>query len=157
MTSQVAILMGSASDWHVMKKAADILDEFKITYEAKVLSAHRTPKETVQYVEESEKNGVKVFIAGAGMSAALPGVLSSATTLPVIGVPIESGPLKGQDALYAVAQMPPGISVACMAINGAKNAGIYAAQILSVSDPEIAERVKKNREEAKEKVLNTVL
>lgn len=155
--SQVAILMGSVSDWPIMKKTAEVLDDLEITYEAKVYSAHRTPQETVDYVKESESKGTEVFITGAGMSAALCGVVAAHTTRPVIGVPIASGALKGQDALYAVSMMPPGIPVACMAIDGGKNAGLMAASILSIVDNCIKERLLSYRKDMKDKVLATEL
>ena len=136
----VSILMGSQSDWPVMKKAAAALDEFGILSEAKVISAHRKNARQQEYVTMAEKDGVKVFIAGAGMAAHLPGVTASLTTLPVIGVPL-SASLDGVDAFLAIVQMPPGIPVATVAIDGARNAGILAAEILSVSDDTLRQKI----------------
>jgi phosphoribosylaminoimidazole carboxylase PurE protein len=141
---QVAILMGSDSDLPVMENAAKVLKEFKIPYEMTLASAHRSPERTRRYVKEAEGRGVEVFIAGAGGAAHLAGVVAAETILPVIGVPIDSSPLNGLDALLSTAQMPGGVSVATMAIGkaGAKNAGIFAAQILARKRPEIAERLR---------------
>jgi 5-(carboxyamino)imidazole ribonucleotide mutase len=136
----VSILMGSQSDWPVMKKAADILDELGITNEVKVISAHRKNARLREYVSGAEKTGVRVFIAGAGMAAHLPGVVAALTTLPVIGVPLAAS-LGGVDSFLAIVQMPPGIPVATVAIDGAKNAGILAAEILSVSDQELRVKI----------------
>jgi len=136
----VSILMGSQSDWPVMKKAAAALDEFGIANESKVISAHRKNARLQAYVTNAEENGVKVFIAGAGMAAHLPGVTASLTTLPVIGVPL-SASLDGMDSLLAIVQMPPGIPVATVAVDGAKNAGILAAEILSVSDDGLRDKM----------------
>jgi 5-(carboxyamino)imidazole ribonucleotide mutase len=127
----VAILMGSESDMDVMKKAADALDEFGVSNESKVLSAHRKPKALVSYVESC---GASVFICGAGMAAALPGAVAGHTTKPVIGVPIASGGLGGLDALLSIVQMPPNVPVATVAVNGARNAGLLAVQILAATD-----------------------
>ncbi len=131
----VAILMGSESDMDVMKKAADVLDEFGVSSEIKVISAHRKPRALVEYVDTC---GASVFICGAGMAAALPGVVAGHTTKPVIGVPIVSGGLGGLDALMSIVQMPPNVPVACVATNGARNAGILAAQILAQADDDLA-------------------
>lgn len=136
----VSILMGSNSDWPVMQKACQILDEFGIANEARVISAHRKNARLQDYVKEAEKNGVKVFIGGAGMAAHLPGVLASLTTLPVIGVPLNAS-LDGIDSLLAIVQMPPGIPVATVAVAGAKNAGILAAEILSTSDDQLKKKI----------------
>lgn len=133
---QVSILMGSQSDWPVMKKAAAVLDEFGIPNESKVISAHRKNARLQEYVTTAEKDGVKVFIAGAGMAAHLPGVVASLTIRPVIGVPLNAS-LDGLDSLLAIIQMPPGIPVATVAVDGAKNAGILAAEILSTSDKDL--------------------
>lgn len=140
MKPKVLILMGSDSDLPVMEKTANMLKEFNIPYHMTVSSAHRTPERTLKLIKDSEKGGVEVIIAGAGAAAHLAGVIASHTILPVIGVPIDSSSLKGLDALYATVQMPPGIPVATMAIGaaGAKNAGIFAAQILALKDPKIA-------------------
>ncbi len=148
----VAILMGSRSDLEKMKKAAEILKDFGISYEMKVLSAHRTPENTAAYVKNAEKNGVCVFIAGAGMAAHLAGAVAANTTLPVIGVPL-GATLSGLDSLLATVQMPPGIPVATVAIDGAKNAGVLAVQILSLKYPEIREKLKTERQKAREEIL----
>lgn len=136
----VSILMGSKSDWPVMKKAAAALEEFGIAHESKVISAHRKNARLQEYIKEAEAKGIRVFIAGAGMAAHLPGVVAALTTLPVIGVPL-SASLKGIDAFLAIAQMPPGIPVATVAVDGAKNAGILAVEMLSISDPALKEKV----------------
>src|ERR1051325_6596001 len=130
----VGILMGSDSDWPTMKAAADVLTEFQIVSEAKVISAHRTPRDLEQYVSTALDRGIRCFIAGAGGAAHLPGVTAAFTTLPVIGVPISGKVLDGMDSLLSIVQMPPGVPVATVAINAAKNAGILAAQILAVGD-----------------------
>jgi len=137
----VGIVMGSDSDLPVMRKAADILDEFGIPWEMIISSAHRAPEKTATYAREAAGRGLTVIIAGAGSAAHLAGVIAGHTPLPVIGVPISSGALNGVDALYATVQMPPGIPVATVAINGAKNAGILAAQIVSASRPEVREKI----------------
>ena len=135
----VAILMGSRSDEPAMKETSDVLSQLGIQHESKVMSAHRTPEKVKEYVESARDRGIEVFIAGAGGSAGLPGVVASWTTLPVIGVPLPTSELRGVDALYAIAQMPPGIPVACVAIGswGARNAAFLAAQILGIKHAEI--------------------
>lgn len=140
----VGILMGSDSDLPVMQEAAAMLQEFGIDYEMTIASAHRTPKKVLEYSESAEKRGLKVIIAGAGWAAHLAGVVASQTTLPVIGVPIDSSPLKGLDAILATVQMPGGVPVATMSLGkaGAKNAGVFAAQIIAVSDVKVANRLK---------------
>jgi 5-(carboxyamino)imidazole ribonucleotide mutase len=138
--SFVAILMGSESDMDVMKKAADALDEFDVSSETNVISAHRKPEKLVAYIKDADARGVSAYICGAGMAAALPGVVAAHTTRPVIGVPIASGALNGVDALYAIAQMPPSVPVACVAVNGARNAGLLAVQILAGADAALADR-----------------
>ncbi len=148
----VGIVMGSDSDLPVMKGAVDILKQLGIESEVVISSAHRVPEKTAQYAKSVEERGLKVIIAGAGMAAHLPGVIAASTILPVIGVPIQSGALAGTDALYAIVQMPPGIPVATMAVNGAKNAGIFAAQVLSVKYPEIGEKVKIYRQQLADEV-----
>jgi len=152
---KVAIIMGSKSDLPVMEEAAGVLKDFKISYEMKVLSAHRTPKETVKYVEGLRDNGVQVIICGAGVSAALAGTAAAHTTLPVIGVPIDSSSLKGMDALLSTVQMPPGVPVGAMAIGkmGAKNSALYALRILSLNDPKIVKSLEQYNEEQKKKIL----
>ncbi len=141
----VLIVMGSDSDAETMSQAAAALDEVGIPYEFTVASAHRSPERAKAIITDSEANGAAVFIAGAGMAAHLPGVVASFTTKPVIGVPLASGALQGLDALYAIVQMPPGIPVASVAIGGARNAGILAAQIIATSDSEVAARLKAQR------------
>lgn len=135
----VGIIMGSSSDWPTMKLAAEMLDEFGIEYEAKVVSAHRTPKDMMDYAENAQENGIEVIIAGAGGAAHLPGMVASMTNLPVIGVPIESKTLKGMDSLLSIVQMPGGIPVATVSIGdaGAKNAGILAAKMLAISNEDV--------------------
>ena len=141
----VLIIMGSDSDAEVMSQAAAALDEVGVGYEFTVASAHRSPDRARQIVTDAEANGAAVMIAGAGMAAHLPGVVASLTTRPVIGVPLASGALNGVDALYAIVQMPPGIPVASVAIGGARNAGILAAQIIATGDAELAARMKQQR------------
>jgi 5-(carboxyamino)imidazole ribonucleotide mutase len=130
----VGILMGSDSDWPTMKAAADVCAQFGIASEAKVISAHRTPKDLEQYAGKAQERGLRVIIAGAGGAAHLPGVTAAFTILPVIGVPIESRSLKGMDSLLSIVQMPPGVPVATVGIGAAKNAGLLAVQILAVGD-----------------------
>ncbi len=141
----VCIIMGSDSDAEVMSQACAALDEVGVAYEMKVASAHRSPDRTKQIVTDSERDGAGVFIAGAGMAAHLPGVVASLTTKPVIGVPLSGSALQGVDALYAVVQMPPGIPVATVAIGGARNAGVLAAQIVALSDAALASRLREQR------------
>lgn len=149
---KVLILMGSDSDLTVMKGAADALEECGISYEIRISSAHRTPERTAQIVKEAEAKGVKVIIAGAGLAAHLPGVVAAYTTLPVIGVPIQGGALSGVDALYAIVQMPKGIPVATVAVNGAYNAGLLAAEMLAIADHEVKERLVQLRRRMAEEV-----
>jgi len=139
---KIGIVMGSDSDLPVMKEAADFLCELGIEYELTIVSAHRTPKRLYEFAETAADNGFGVIIAGAGGSAHLPGMIAAITTLPVIGIPVKSNALSGVDSLYSIVQMPPGIPVATVAINGAKNAGILAASILSVYDKEIARKLR---------------
>lgn len=152
MTPLVSIIMGSTSDLPVMEKAAHQLDELAIPFEILALSAHRTPDEVAQFAREAETRGVRVIIAGAGMAAHLCGVIASMTPLPVIGVPIKAT-LDGMDALLAIVQMPPGIPVATVGINGAQNAALLAAQMLSLGDADLMERLKAFKEGLKEKVV----
>lgn len=154
----VAILMGSKNDAAIMEEAAKILREFGVSCEMRVLSAHRTPKETCEYAENFRKNGGKVFICGAGVSAALAGVVSAHTTLPVIGVPIDAA-LNGLDALLSTVQMPPGVPVAGVAIGkgGAKNAGLLAIRILSLSDASLEKKLEQFREKQRQDILSTKL
>jgi 5-(carboxyamino)imidazole ribonucleotide mutase len=142
----VAILMGSDSDWPTMKAAAEVLGEFGIGSEAQVISAHRTPKDLEHYASNAAGRGLRVIIAGAGGAAHLPGVTAALTTLPVIGVPIESKSLKGLDSLLSIVQMPPGVPVATVGIGAAKNAGILAAQILAAGDERLQTRLAKFKE-----------
>jgi 5-(carboxyamino)imidazole ribonucleotide mutase len=145
MKPLVSIIMGSTSDLPVMEKACKWLNEVQIPFEVNALSAHRTPEQVQEFAEQAAGRGVKVIIAGAGMAAALPGVIAASTTLPVIGVPI-SGMLDGLDALLSMVQMPPGIPVATVAVNGAQNAAVLAAQMLALDDAEIAARVKAQKQ-----------
>lgn len=152
MKAIVSIIMGSTSDWKIMEKAAQQLNDFKIPFEINALSAHRTPAEVEEFAKNAESRGIKVIIAGAGMAAHLCGVIASMTKLPVIGVPINAT-LDGLDALLAIVQMPPGIPVATVAINGAQNAAILAAQILALSDEELAKRVFEFKVNLKTKIV----
>ena len=151
---KVAIIMGSESDAEEMKPASDVLNELGIKNESRVISAHRTPDRLREYILNAEKNGVKIFIGGAGMAAALPGVIAAHTHLPVLGVPIESKSLKGMDRLLSIVQMPPGIPVGALAIGsaGAKNAGLLAGAILALSDKEIESKLKDYRKKQSDKV-----
>ena len=144
--------MGSTSDYPVMEKAAKFLDEMDIPFEINALSAHRTPREVEQFAREAEGRGVQVIIAGAGMAAALPGVIAAGTTLPGIGVPIK-GMLDGLDSVLSMLQMPPGIPVATVAVNGAQNAAILAAQMIALSDEALAQRLKDFKEGLKQKIV----
>ncbi|AGA68730.1 5-(carboxyamino)imidazole ribonucleotide mutase [Desulfitobacterium dichloroeliminans LMG P-21439] len=161
--NQVGIVMGSDSDYSVMEDAIKVLKEFGVSYEVKVSSAHRTLERTLNWVSGFEGQGGKVIIAGAGMAAHLPGVVAGATTLPVIGVPIRSGALEGVDALYAIVQMPPGVPVATVGINGAKNGGLLAVQMIALSDQNLRVALKDYRVtmaegvEAKDKALQEKL
>ncbi len=152
MEPKVSIIMGSTSDLGVMEAAAKIMDEFEIPFEINALSAHRTPEEVEKFAKGAKARGIKVIIAGAGMAAHLPGVIAAMTPLPVIGVPIRAS-LDGMDALLAIAQMPPGIPVATVAINGAQNAGILAVQMISLGDAEMAEKMVKFKENLKSKIV----
>ncbi len=148
----VGIIMGSDSDLPVMAEAAAMLEDFQIPYELTVVSAHRTPRRLYEYAETAKRRGLKIIIAGAGGAAHLPGMVASLSTVPVIGVPIKTAALGGVDSLYAIVQMPPGIPVATVAINGAKNAGILAAQILGSFDEAIEQRVAAYKEDLKKLV-----
>ncbi len=138
----VGIIMGSDSDLPVMQEAVKILDEFNVSYEIAIVSAHRTPRRMFRYAQKAQARGLKVIIAGAGGAAHLPGMTASLTCLPVIGVPVPTKSLNGLDSLYSIVQMPPGVPVATVAINGAKNAGLLAIEILAVADGKLAERLK---------------
>lgn len=144
----VGIVMGSDSDLPVMKKACEILDGFGVSYDVTIASAHRTPKKLAEFVAAEEEKGASVFIAGAGMAAALPGVVASMTLRPVIGVPLSSAKLDGMDALLSIVQMPSGIPVATVAIDGTKNAAYLAVEIGALSEPALYEKYKKYREDA---------
>ena len=139
----VGIMLGSASDLELAKKAGDVFESFQIKYEVGIASAHRTPEDVVKYARNAAGRGIKVIIAIAGLSAALPGVIAAHTTLPIIGVPASGGPLNGMDALLSIAQMPPGVPVASMGIDGAKNAALMAIRILSLIDKKISSKLNK--------------
>ncbi|MFC0273214.1 5-(carboxyamino)imidazole ribonucleotide mutase [Metabacillus herbersteinensis] len=157
MNPQVGVIMGSTSDWETMKHCCDILDELNVPYEKKVVSAHRTPDLMFQYAEEARSRGLKVIVAGAGGAAHLPGMVAAKTTLPVIGVPVESKALKGLDSLLSIVQMPGGVPVATVAIGkaGATNAGLLAAEILATVDESLADRLENRRNELRAKVLES--
>ncbi len=150
---KAAVIMGSDSDWKVMSKAVSVLKDYGIPYEVHVYSAHRTPAEASAFARNAKANGFGVIIAGAGMAAALAGVLAAETTLPVIGVPLKSAVLEGTDALLATVMMPSGIPVAAVAIDGAKNAAYLAAEIIALTDEELAEKVAADRRAMHEAVL----
>ncbi|MDR0894395.1 MAG: 5-(carboxyamino)imidazole ribonucleotide mutase [Prevotellaceae bacterium] len=152
MTPIVSIIMGSTSDLPVMEKAAALLNEMHIPFEMNALSAHRTPEAVENFACNARARGIRVIIAGAGMAAALPGVIAANTTLPVIGVPIQGATLDGIDALYSMVQMPPGIPVATVAINGAMNAAILAVQILALTDNALADAFSAYKEGLKKKI-----
>ncbi|NQX96873.1 MAG: 5-(carboxyamino)imidazole ribonucleotide mutase [Flavobacteriales bacterium] len=151
MRAQVSIIMGSTSDWPVMQKTADFLNEMQIPFEVNALSAHRTPEQVEKFAKNAKENGIKVIIAAAGMAAHLPGVIAAMTPLPVIGVPIKAS-LDGMDALLAIVQMPPGIPVATVGINGSLNAGILAAQIIGSGDEAIFNKTVEYKEDLKKKI-----
>jgi len=142
---KIAIIMGSISDEPIMKQASDTLKEFAVEYEVHILSAHRMPNKTREFASNISKSGISIVIAGAGKAAHLPGVIASYTTVPVIGVPIKTSDLGGMDSLLSMVQMPSGVPVACVAINGAKNAALLAIEILALSDRDINERLQKFR------------
>lgn len=157
MGATVAVIMGSTSDWETMKYACESLDELEIIYEKKVVSAHRTPDLMFEFAENARERGIKVIIAGAGGAAHLPGMVAAKTTLPVIGVPVQSKALNGLDSLLSIVQMPGGVPVATTAIGkaGATNAGLLAGQILSIEDKKIAERLADKRAQMKETVIES--
>lgn len=157
MNTIVSVVMGSTSDWETMKEACLILDEFGIAYEKKVVSAHRTPDLMFTFAEQARSAGTKVIIAGAGGAAHLPGMIAAKTTLPVIGVPVQSRALSGMDSLLSIVQMPGGVPVATVAIGkaGAINAGLLAVQILSIENQDLADQLEKRREDLKQKVLES--
>jgi len=149
----VGIVMGSDSDLPIMSKAAEIMEKFQIPYEMKIISAHREPDVFYEYARSAEKRGYKVIIAGAGMAAHLPGMCAAIFPMPVIGIPMHTTSLGGQDSLYSIVQMPTGIPVATVAINGGANAGILAAKILATSDPKLLEKLKAYSEEMKQQMI----
>ncbi|MCR4758520.1 MAG: 5-(carboxyamino)imidazole ribonucleotide mutase [Butyrivibrio sp.] len=151
--AKVGIVMGSDSDMPVMSKAADILEELGISYEMRIISAHREPDEFFEYANTAEEKGFKVIIAGAGMAAHLPGMCAAIFPMPVIGIPMHTTSLGGRDSLYSIVQMPTGIPVATVAINGGANAGILAAKILATSDPELLKRLKDYKASLKDSVV----
>ena len=159
MSIDVAIIMGSKSDWDIMSHSANILTQFNIAHESKVISAHRTPELLDEYCSEAKQKGVKIFITGAGLAAALPGVVAAKTTLPVIGVPLEASSLEGLDALLSIVQMPPGIPVGTMTIGkaGAINAALYATAILALQDETIREKIQSYRDKKAQKIIDTNL
>ena len=156
-TPQVAVIMGSASDWETMKHACEMLDQFKVPYMKQVISAHRTPELMADFAHSARDKGIKVIIAGAGGAAHLPGLVAAHTTLPVIGVPVRSHALSGWDSLLSIVQMPGGIPVATTAVgnSGATNAGLLAVSILSITDGRLADELKAYRESLKEKVAQS--
>ena len=153
---RVGIIMGSDSDLPVMREAAAILQEFGVAYEMTIVSAHRTPTRLFEYATSARERGLRVIIAGAGGAAHLPGMAAAITELPVIGVPVKSSTLNGQDSLLSIVQMPAGVPVATVAINGAKNAGILAAQILGIADARLLERVVQYKRELESMVMEKV-
>lgn len=156
---RVGIIMGSSSDWETMKAAADVLDELGVAYEKHVVSAHRTPDRLVEYARAAEKKGLQVIIAGAGGAAHLPGMTASMTLVPVLGVPVQSKALSGQDSLLSIVQMPKGVPVGTLAIGpaGAANAGLLAAQILALHDDKLRLRLQARRDAERDRVLGEKL
>ena len=157
MAIEVGVVMGSTSDWETMKHTCEVLDELEVAYEKKVVSAHRTPDLMFDYAEEARGWGIRVIIAGAGGAAHLPGMLAAKTTLPVIGVPVQSKALNGLDSLLSIVQMSGGVPVATVAIGkaGATNAGLLAAQMLGAFQPELADRIENRREALKQKLMES--
>ena len=155
----VGVIMGSISDWETMREACEVLDELNVSYEKRVVSAHRTPEWMSVYATQAEERGLKIIIAGAGGAAHLPGMVAAQTLLPVIGVPVKSSTLNGQDSLLSIVQMPRGVPVATVAIGGtgAHNAGLLAAQILANNDPELRKRLIRRREGVRKTVLEAEL
>jgi 5-(carboxyamino)imidazole ribonucleotide mutase len=154
---KVAVIMGSASDWDVMSPCCATLEDFGIPYEKRVLSAHRNPGPLADYVKSLPEQGCEIIIAGAGGAAHLPGVIAAYTTLPVIGIPVKSKALNGLDSLLSIVQMPSGIPVATMAIDGAKNAALYAVSIMALHDQTLSQKLQQFRKDQSDKVLNTTL
>jgi 5-(carboxyamino)imidazole ribonucleotide mutase len=157
MAIRVGIIMGSNSDYEVMKDACDVLDQFGVEYEKRVVSAHRTPDLMYEYAHSAEERGIKVIIAGAGGAAHLPGMVAAMTTLPVIGVPVKSRALNGLDSLLSIVQMPGGVPVLTVAINGAKNAALSAVAILATNDKELSQKLKDFRQNQTDTVLKIEL
>ena len=151
--ADVAVMMGSKSDFETMKGAAEMVKKLGLTVAVRVLSAHRTPEQAAAFVRESTAGGTKVFICGAGVAAHLAGAVAAHTTRPVIGVPLASGSLQGFDSLLSTVQMPPGMPVATVAVGGAENAGLLAAQMIAIGDPALAKRIEAEREARRQKVL----
>lgn len=151
--AKVGIVMGSDSDLSVMSKAAEILDKFGVDYEMTIISAHREPDEFFEYASNAEEKGIKVIIAGAGMAAHLPGMCAAIFPMPVIGVPMHTSSLGGRDSLYSIVQMPSGIPVATVAINGGANAGILAVKMLAISDADLLQKLKEYKDELKDGVV----
>lgn len=156
-TPLVGIIMGSKSDWNTMKAACDVLEEFGVPYEKFVISAHRTPEKAIEYASTARERGLKVIITGAGGAAHLAGITAAKTTLPVIGIPIKSAALNGLDSLLSIVQMPGGIPVATVAIDGAKNGGLLAVEILGAFDEKIAAQLTEYRRTMEKKVLGSTL
>ncbi len=154
---KVAVIMGSASDWDVMSPCCTTLEQFGIPYEKRVLSAHRNPGPLADYVKSLPEQGCEIVIAGAGGAAHLPGVIAALTTLPVIGIPVKSKALNGLDSLLSIVQMPSGIPVATMAIDGAKNAALFAVSIMALHDQTLSQKLHQFRKDQSDKVLNTTL
>ena len=154
--AEVAVVMGSISDWDVMKAACDVLEEYGVTYDKRILSAHRTPLEMIEYSKNAKANGFKVVIAGAGGAAHLPGMFAAMTTLPVIGVPIRTSTAEGLDSLLSIVQMPRGVPVATVAIGNSTNAALLACEILALSDNELSDKIvaARAKREAEVKALN---
>lgn len=157
MAAEVAVIMGSTSDWETMKHTCDVLDELEVLYEKKVVSAHRTPELMFEFAKTARAKGVKVIVAGAGGAAHLPGMVAAKTTLPVIGVPVQSRALNGLDSLLSIVQMPGGVPVATVAIGkaGATNAGLLAAQILGIENEKVAQRLERKRAQSKQAVIES--
>ena len=150
--AEVAVVMGSISDWDVMKAACDVLEEYGVSYDKRILSAHRTPLEMIEYSKNAKANGVKVVIAGAGGAAHLPGMFAAMTTLPVIGVPIRTSTAEGLDSLLSIVQMPRGVPVATVAIGNSTNAALLACEILALSDNELSDKIVAARAKREEEV-----
>ncbi|MFT7619950.1 MAG: 5-(carboxyamino)imidazole ribonucleotide mutase [Planctomycetota bacterium] len=159
MTSQVAVVMGSTSDWETLKAATDMLSELGVSWDAEVVSAHRTPEKLFSFAKTAAAKGYQVIIAGAGGAAHLPGMVASSTALPVLGVPVQSKALSGMDSLLSIVQMPKGVAVGTLAIGaaGAANAGLLASQIIALNNPEVAARIADFRSQQTERVMNDKL